>query len=113
MYFIRNIAVLLAALLVGFFSTAIAQPNNWEEFEKDKALAVAELKSYPRPDTARVNALIKVCSTAVYLRERESVMQYRAEALDLSRRLGYVKGLASSYSSYGLYYKSKLEPALS
>src|SRR5687768_10772253 len=112
MYYIRNIAVLLSALLVGFFS-ANAQPNNWEEFEKDKALAVAELKSHPRPDTNRVNALINVCSTAVYLREREAVMQYRAEALDLSRRLGYVKGMASAYVSYGLYYKSRLEPAIS
>jgi two-component system, NarL family, sensor kinase len=113
MYYIRNIAVLLSALLVGFFSTANAQYNNWEEFEKKKTLAVAELKSYPRPDTARVNALIKVFSTAIFLREREAVMQYRAEALDLSRRLGYVRGMAAAYASYGLYYKSRLEPALS
>src|SRR5688572_11571318 len=113
MRYIRKIAVLLTALVCGYFTPAIAQPGNWEEFERSKNLAVAELKSYPRPDTARVNALIKVCSTAVYLKEREAVAPYRAEALDLSRRLNYTKGLASAYLSYGHYYKSKLQPAVS
>jgi two-component system, NarL family, sensor kinase len=97
----------------GYFSSAIAQPGNWEEFERSKQLAVAELKSHPRPDTVRVNALIKICSTAVYLKEREAVAPYRAEALDLSRRLNYKKGLASAYISYGHYYKSRLQPAIS
>lgn len=113
MYYFRNIAVLLTVLLCGSLSSAFAQPNNWEAFERKKNLAVAALKSYPRPDTARVNALIHVCSTAVFLREREAISPYRAEALDISRRLNYAKGLASAFVSYGHYYKSKLEPAKS
>jgi signal transduction histidine kinase len=113
MQYYRKIAVLLTALVCGYLPSAIAQPGNWEAFERSKSLAIAELKSYPRPDTARVNALLKVCSTAVFLKERETVVAYRAEALDLSRKLNYTKGLASAYLSYGLYHKSRLEPDIS
>src|SRR5687768_8699319 len=110
MYYLRKIAFFLIAWLSGCLLTARAQSPSWEEFETKKAAAVEELKKYPRPDTARINALIQVCSTSVYLKEREAIAPYRAEALALSRKLNYVKGLAQMYASYGHLYKSSLNP---
>jgi len=113
MYFLKKIAVLATALLCGHPSYVNAQPGNWEAFERRKNQAVAELQYYPHPDTARVNALIRVVHTAVFLKEREAVMPYRVEALELSRQLNYTEGLAAAYLSFGFYYKSKSQPDMS
>ena len=111
MYYTNKIAFFLIALMSGCVWTAKAQPGNWAEFEQNKAAAVAELKKHPRPDTTRINALIKVCSTAIFLKEREAIAPYRAEAMELSRRLNFTTGLAFCYISFGHYYKSSLQPA--
>jgi signal transduction histidine kinase len=75
-------------------------------FKANKEAAVAELKSYPNPDTNRINALIKVFSTATFLKERQEVTPYRLEAMTLSRKLDFDKGLAYCYFNMGGYYKS-------
>jgi two-component system, NarL family, sensor kinase len=75
-------------------------------FKERKEKALAELKNFTRPDTARVNALIKVLNTAVFLKEREEVLIYLPETLALSRKLKYAKGLASCYLQTAAYYKS-------
>jgi tetratricopeptide (TPR) repeat protein len=78
-------------------------PNGFAE-KKEKA--IADLKNYPNPDTARVNALVRILNTAIFLKEKKEVIGYLPEALDLSRKLKYSKGLASCYLQTAAYYKS-------
>lgn len=101
----KGTTVLAVALLVLLTCPAMSQPGFYNYKEK-KAAALAELKKFPNPDTARVNALIAVISTATFLKERQETMPYRLEALALSRKLNFNRGLAISYISLGHYYKS-------
>lgn len=78
----------------------------FSKFEKSKEKAVANLKNFTKPDTARVNALISVFTTATFLKERQEVTPFREEALALSRKLNYTNGLAQCYLSMANLYKS-------
>jgi two-component system NarL family sensor kinase len=79
---------------------------NAEEYRTGKELALAELKKFPNPDTNRANALIQVFTRAVFLKQRQEVSPYRSEAMNISRKLGYVRGIAACYLSYAHLYKS-------
>jgi two-component system NarL family sensor kinase len=98
----------LAFILLACCPSIVTAQDYFPDFEKQKAAAIANLKQYPKQDTARVNALSAVFRTATFLKEREAVASYRDEALTLSRKLNYHRGLASCYISYGNYYKSAL-----
>lgn len=80
-----------------------------EDFVKRKEAAVTQLAKFPKDDTNRVNALISVLNTAVYLKERKEVSLYLVEALSLSRKFYYKKGLANCYLHRAHYYKSSSE----
>jgi two-component system, NarL family, sensor kinase len=82
--------------------------DDFNNFQENKNHAIAELKKFAQQDTSRVNALIKVFTTATFLRQQEEVAPYRIEAMALSRKLHFVKGLAYCYSSTAIYYKSSL-----
>lgn len=103
-----KIVILVLTLLSGFGCPAIAQQEN---FEKRKQEAINDLKNYPRPDTARVNALIRVLNTAAYLKERKALLPYLDEAYQISRRLNYIRGLGVCYSNTAGYYKSSSDYA--
>jgi two-component system, NarL family, sensor kinase len=75
-------------------------------FEQRRDTALLKLKNFPKPDTARVNALIELFNTAVFLKQRQEVTPYRLEALTLSRKLHYTSGLAHCYVATGAFYKS-------
>lgn len=105
--FVRRIIVALFGLLLLQIEPVFAQSTvSQKGFAAKKQAALEELKQYPNPDTNRINALIKVVSTGVFLKEREELIAYRMEAGLLSRRLRYTKGLAFYYFATGNYYKS-------
>lgn len=106
MQYIRCIGI-LTAILCSQLQPLRAQPvTDLYNYKANKDAAVAELKAYPLPDTNRINALIKIFSTAAFLKERQEVTPYRLEAMHLSRQLNYEKGLAYCYFNAAGYYKS-------
>ncbi|MBN8674858.1 MAG: tetratricopeptide repeat protein [Chitinophagales bacterium] len=98
-----KIVIFVLTLLTGISCPVNAQQ---EGFEKKKQEAINDLKNYPAPDTARVNALVRVLNTAAYLKERKAVLPYLDEAFGISRKLNYTPGLAACYSNTAGYYKS-------
>lgn len=105
-----NIVFLFAAVFCGQLLAVHAQDvSSLYHFKEKKEAAIAELRKYPAPDTNRINALINVFTTASFLKERQEVLPYRIEAMGLSRRLNYVKGLAYCYSSTGNLHKSMMD----
>lgn len=90
-----------------YATLASAQPASFAmEFEKRKQAALNELQKYPRSDTHRVKALIKVLSTATFKKEREAVAPYLEEAFQICRSLDYKYGLAICLGAKGSFYKS-------
>lgn len=83
-----------------------AQGGDIFHFKQNKEAALATLKNYPHPDTQRVNALLQVARIAAFFAEHQEVTPYRTEAIALSRKLNYAKGLALGYYTTGLYLKS-------
>lgn len=107
MAYVKNTAIFVIAIFLGQTQTVKAQPDDYfTGFKERKEVAIAELKKFPQPDTARVNALIKVFTSATFLKERKEVLPYRTEALAISRKLKYTKGLASCYLATGNFFKS-------
>jgi two-component system, NarL family, sensor kinase len=112
MSYIIKIVVFGVALFFLPSHSLMAQQLNVDDFnnfQENKNHAIAELKKFPQQDTNRVNALIKVFTTAAYLKQRQEVMPYRIEAMALSRKLQFIKGLAYCYSSMANFYKSSLD----
>jgi two-component system, NarL family, sensor kinase len=98
---------LITILLFWLTQPAKTQPD--ADFKKNKDAAVAELRDYSNPDTNRIKALIKICNTATYLKERTDVHPYSLEALELSRKLAFPYGLAYAYSNLGSFYKASTD----
>jgi two-component system, NarL family, sensor kinase len=111
MYYLRNTAICFFALFFLKPYTILAQDNLYGDFEKRKDKAVSELKKFQYQDTARVNALIKVCTKAIFLKQQQQVKPYCDEALAISRKINYTKGLAQCYRLMGNFYKSSLNPS--
>jgi signal transduction histidine kinase len=110
MRYIKCPGIFLAVLFYSLLQPARAQLNTdlYHNFKEQKEAAIAELKEFSAPDTNRVNALVKVFTTATFLKERQEVLQYRIEAMNLSRKLNFEKGIALCHLSTGNYYKSSL-----
>ena len=105
-----NILFLFAAFFCGHTPSVHAQDvSSLYHFKEKKEAAIAELRKYPVTDTNRINALINVFTTASFLKERQEVLPYRIEAMALSRKLNYIKGLAYCYSSTGNLHKSMMD----
>ncbi len=100
---------LLFLLLYLHVQAIQAQVTDHADFEKRKAIAIAELKNFPRIDTSRVNALVNVFGIASFLKQKQEVMPYCMEAFAISRKLNYAKGLAHCYLNMGFFYKSSLD----
>lgn len=99
--------VCLTAILFCSSLLLNAQPANFtRSFHEQKVKAIAELKKYPHHDTARVKALLDIANTATFHKERVEVEPYRKEAMELSRKLGYMFGMASCYGLAGSLYKA-------
>lgn len=77
-----------------------------DNFNERKELAIAELNKFPKPDTSRVNALLNILNTAVFLKEKKEVLLFLPEAIGISRKLVYKRGLGNCYLQYASYYKS-------
>jgi two-component system, NarL family, sensor kinase len=104
------IVVLMAMLICMHGQPVHAQSGSTlHSFKQRKEAAISALRKYPVADTNRINALINIFTTASFLKERQEVLPYRIEAMGLSRRLNYIKGLAFCYSSTGNYHKSLME----
>lgn len=86
---------------------ASAQPDYFKRaFEHKKDSLVKELSKRPTADTTRVRALIKILDLTMFLSERKEVLPYWTEAIHLSRKLNFGKGLAACLEWKGSYYKA-------
>src|SRR5688572_904703 len=101
-----KVAVVCCLSLLGQWNVYAQMDEYNTEYKASKEFALSELKKFPNPDTNRINALIYLFSRAVFLKQRQEMSPYRTEALHLSRKLGFVRGLAACYFSYGHLYKS-------
>jgi tetratricopeptide (TPR) repeat protein len=57
-------------------------------------------------DTIRVNILNRIASDLLYINSEE-IKDYGEQALDLSRYIGYQKGVAEALNNLGIYYRTK------
>ncbi len=102
-----KVIIFVSLILLGGQWKAYSQNEEFNsDYKANRDRAVEELKNYPAQDTNRVIALINIFTKAVFLKQRQEVSPYRTEALMLSRKLNYVRGLAASYLSYAHLYKS-------
>jgi two-component system, NarL family, sensor kinase len=103
----------VACCLILFFFIPLqffGQSDRFSDFEKRKNKAVSELKKFTSPDTARVNALVRIFKNASFLKEDVEVKPYCDEALAISRKLNYSEGLAKCYCFMGGFFKSSSDP---
>jgi two-component system, NarL family, sensor kinase len=98
-----GLAVVLCCLHVALMAQSV---TNEATFEAQKQQAIAALQHYPRPDTARIHALLRVLNIPTFLKERKELLPYQQQAIALSRRLHYTYGIAQCYVYAGAYYKS-------
>lgn len=105
MHFVKKAVILLVALLLWQLRPARAQVAS-NSFEKKKQDAIEGLKKFPAGDTNRVNALLRILNTAIFLKEKKEVISYLPEAMALSRKLNYQAGLGNSYLQKASYCKS-------
>ena len=77
----------LAAILLLCGGNNYAQDDLSVNFEQDKAKAVAELEEYKKQDIPRVDALIRVMKTSLFLKQQKVVKPYCDEALTISRNI--------------------------
>src|SRR5690349_11415296 len=66
-------------------------------YEERKGKAIAALAKFPKPDTARVRALIDLMSTALIQKQRLELEPYCNEAMHISRKADYPEGLSKCY----------------
>jgi two-component system, NarL family, sensor kinase len=78
---------------------------------KDKALIA--LNRFTKADINRVNALVDLMTTGFIQKQREELLPYHEEAITLSRKLDYARGLAVCYIWKGNYFRGikKMETA--
>ncbi len=102
-----TVCIFIAILLP---RAGIAQGGFFSGYEKGRDSAIAVLQQYPLADTARVKALCNVYLMANFLKRKKEVRPYCEEALAISRKLSYPKGLAESYLFMGNFYRSADNP---
>ena len=109
MNYLKITAIYIFAVTFFKPGNMLGQDSPFGDFEKKKDKAVGELKKFQYPDTARVNALVKVFTKAIFLKQQQEVKAYYDEALAISRKINYVKGLAECYRFMGSFYRSSLD----
>jgi len=109
MHDFRINAVRFLALLFLVPCMLAGQTNLFPDFEKIKNKAVTNLENFTNQDTARARALVRIIKTASFLKQMQQVRPYCDEALALSRKTNYKKGMAECYRFMGSLYKSSLD----
>ncbi|MGC4038312.1 MAG: sensor histidine kinase [Chitinophagaceae bacterium] len=84
----------------------MAQGDMFSGFDQRRDKAIADLKKFTKPDTARVNALVRVFRTAVFLKQQKQVKPYCDEAMVLSQRINYARGIAECLLFTANFYRS-------
>jgi signal transduction histidine kinase len=80
-------------------ASVFAQQDNRIDSLKKALLASGE-------DTIKVNILNRLCGLLFYKAEFKAVLEYTNEEVNLSSKLGYVRGLANSFSIKGSAYEA-------
>jgi two-component system, NarL family, sensor kinase len=112
MFYIKNVILFIIVLFIWQPLQLKAQAyTDLNNFTKRKEQAIAELKKNTKSDTARVNMLLSILNTAVFLKEKKEVMPFLPEALEISRKLNYKRGLGNCYLQNASYYKSSSDYA--
>jgi signal transduction histidine kinase len=106
MPFAKAATVIHLLLFLSIAKTSFGQGDLFTQFDQRKDKAVADLKNYTKHDTARVNALIRVFSTSVFLKQQKQVKSYCDEAMTISKQLHYKEGIAKCYLFNGNFFRS-------
>ena len=93
----RIFPVFLAAVLLLCAGNNYAQQDMFANFEIEKKKAVVELNKFQDKNIARVDALVRVLKTSMFLKQQKVVKPYCDEALAISRNINYAKGLGECY----------------
>jgi signal transduction histidine kinase len=106
MTFAKEATAICLLLFLSIAKTSFGQGDLFTQFDQRKDKAVAELKNYTKQDTARVNALIRVFTTAVFLKQQKQVKPYCDEAITISKKLNYKEGIAECFLFTGNFFRS-------
>ncbi len=100
--------IYLLVVLVLSAKNSYAQQDMFADFAKEKDKAVIELRKYQREDNERVDALVRVLKTSMFLKQQKVVKPYCDEALAISRNINYPKGLGECYLFMGNIFRGSL-----
>ena len=104
----RIFPVFLAAVLLLCAGNNYAQQDMFANFEIEKKKAVVELNKFQDKNIARVDALVRVLKTSMFLKQQKVVKPYCDEALAISRNINYAKGLGECYLFIANIYRGSL-----
>ena len=110
MYHHRLRIIIYTAIVLLTSVKSIAQLGYYKVFLHIKDSLVKELGKHPLQDTARALALFSILDNATFLSEKKEVTPYWEEAMQLSRKLKYIRVEAASLEWRGIYYKSAQKP---
>jgi two-component system NarL family sensor kinase len=79
-------------------------------FQHDVDSLKVTLARHPDPDTVRTRSLIDILEIALFASQKRQLMPYWAEALQLSRKLRYRRGMAACLEWRGTYFKGIQKP---
>jgi len=107
MFLILHKKALLPVIMYLMVTPVFGQYDHYPAtFNRKKDSLINELKKHPLPDTGRAMALVNIIDVAVFLKQREQVLPYWKEAIELSHKLKFTKAEAVCLLWRGGYYKS-------
>ncbi|MCF0065179.1 tetratricopeptide repeat protein [Dyadobacter chenwenxiniae] len=74
--------------------------------QTSKIDSLVNVLSQTKADTAKVNLMVDI-ATEYWASEPDKTLSYTQKALDLAKKIGYLRGEAKSYQGFGIYYWQK------
>jgi signal transduction histidine kinase len=96
--------LLILCFIIGNTWLVYAQPATPNNKKRDSLLAILQ---NARPDTGKVNQLFQLCLTVNRSNMPEELIAYAAEALAISQKQNYTRGIAISNYVTGFYQYAK------
>ena len=74
--------------------------------QTSKTDSLLNLLSHTKEDTTKVNLMVDI-ATEYWTSEPEKTLSYTQKALELAKKISYLRGEAKSYQGFGIYYWQK------
>jgi len=97
----KKIIILICLLFIGIDS--FSQKSQEQKIDSLKTIA-----NLTKVDTIKIKALNGI-SVLLYYKDSQKSYQYAKTAYELSKKINYTKGIAASYSNFGVYYWLKTD----